>query len=43
MLNCGIIQDRTVSQDPRQNAIRSLLILVKMLWDLREDFDRTGS
>ena len=35
MLNCGIKQERTGSQDPRQNAIKSLLILVKMLWDIR--------
>ena len=29
-----------ISQDPRQNPINSLLILVKIVWDLRQDFKR---
>ena len=29
-----------ISEDPRQNPINSLLILVKIVWDLRQDFER---
>ena len=29
-----------ISQNPRQNPIKSLLILVKIVWDLRQDFER---
>ena len=32
-----------MSQDPRQNTIKWLLILVKILWDLRQDFERLKS
>ena len=44
MLNSGIIQHpNRISQDPSQNPIQSLLILVKILWDLRQDSERLNA
>ena len=44
ILNSGIIQDPTRSHRiPEQNPTKWLIILVKMLLDLREDFERLKS
>ena len=32
-----------ISKGPKQNPIKSLLILVSILWDLRQDFERLNS
>ena len=41
ILNRAIIQDSTrFSQDVRQNPIKSLLTLVKILGSLRQDFEQ---
>ena len=38
ILNSEIIRDpNRISQDPGQNPVQSLLILVKILWDIRQD------
>ena len=39
---CKILNSEII-QDPTQNPIKSLLILVKILWDLRQDFERLNS
>ena len=38
ILHSEIIRDpNRISQDPGQNPVQSLLILVKILWDIRQD------